>query len=93
MPKTVGMRIPFHTGDRMSVLNIWYLHILGFRYRKCTLTIPTISRNGTVGPGLTVPIICQGIPGRQAGAYSERPFFFIAETVVCTFYTGARSFG
>ncbi len=32
----------------MSVLKIWYLHILGFRYRKCTLRIPTSCRNGTV---------------------------------------------
>jgi hypothetical protein len=40
--------IPFSTGDRMSVLKIWCLHILGFRYRKCTLTIPTSSRTGTV---------------------------------------------
>ncbi len=30
----------------------------------------------------------------KADAYSERTFFFfIAETVVCTFYTGAQSFG
>jgi hypothetical protein len=29
----------------------------------------------------------------RAGAYSERPFFLIAETVVCTSYSGARSFG
>jgi len=32
----------------MSVLKIQYLHILGFRYRKCTLTFPTSSRTGTV---------------------------------------------
>jgi hypothetical protein len=32
----------------MSVLKIWYLHILGFRYRKCTLTVPTGGRTGTV---------------------------------------------
>jgi hypothetical protein len=33
---------------RMSVLKIWYLHSLGFRYRKLTLTIPTSSRTITV---------------------------------------------
>ncbi len=30
--------------------SVWYLHILGFRCRKCTLTIPTSSRTGTVHP-------------------------------------------
>ncbi len=38
----------FYRRYRMSVLKILYLHILGFRYRKCTLTIPTSSRTGTV---------------------------------------------
>jgi hypothetical protein len=32
----------------MSVLKNWYLHILGFRYRKLTLTIPTSNRTGTM---------------------------------------------
>ncbi len=80
--------IPFSTGDRMSVLIIWYLHILGFRYRKCTLTIPTSSRTGTV---TTLLAWCDSLANKK---WTYNPYLrttATCEKVIIFFFRGSAA--